>query len=474
MDHLQTKSDVYKLGAHLYAFSSRIARFDATRGQTWVQLAKVGEYRGHHMGEFAFTRESFERIIANFERQANDVPFYYGHPNRHDGQDPPAAGWISALRINGEWLEGLTRFTERATAAIAGDEYRHCSVVVDFESIDRVTAEEIGPEMFEVGLTNVPFIDGQMPIAFSRRSLAANGATKMDPQKIIDGLSKLLGIDAGKDKDKALSMLSAVFSYQAAMNGDEGEPAAEAELADMPIDEEEKKAVAEMARKLSRVALSDMPTEEKPEESTQLADTATEIAAGTSAITKLVEASGMTEAEVLSSLDANLDAIVALLKDASASGMPSDSAAISASLTLDAARGRLAATNAKIVSLAARVAEFEKREQDSKDAATLARVEAAIKSGHILADKRDVFVSLSKVAPKEFESLMADAEKNPEVPTGAAFAKKTTKNDPDETPSAKNENEKIFLASLPRSMPKARQAELMRSYRENAAKAGIQ
>ena len=40
----------------------------ATEG-SWNQIAYVGEWQGHSAGDFQFSREIFERIIANFQRR---------------------------------------------------------------------------------------------------------------------------------------------------------------------------------------------------------------------------------------------------------------------------------------------------------------------------------------------------------------------------------------------------------------------
>lgn len=131
---------------------------------TWVYLAHVGEWRGHHSGEFAFTREIFDQIVANFERQQTPVPFKYEHPVGM-GQPLPSAGKIYNMRVDEAGvLWAFTLFTDRAASMIRAREYEYCSVVVVFNSLDRVTGESIGAELIEVGLTDTPFIDGQRPI----------------------------------------------------------------------------------------------------------------------------------------------------------------------------------------------------------------------------------------------------------------------------------------------------------------------
>lgn len=172
------------------------AMLDGTAPRTWIHLAYEGEWQGHPAGEFEFTRQVFDQLVSNLARQKNPAPLTYEHPNYSgDGAPVPAAGWIHQLEVRdgsaGAELWGEVEFTERAAKFVRSGEYRFCSVVVDFDSIDRKSGEPIGPELYEVGLTNQPFIDGQRPIAFSRRT-GAEGDDMKDPKELARGL-----VDAG-------------------------------------------------------------------------------------------------------------------------------------------------------------------------------------------------------------------------------------------------------------------------------------
>lgn len=137
--------------------------------RTWIDLAYEGEWRGHPSGDFAFTREVFANIVSRFNEQKNPIPLTYEHPVKDAGLPIRAAGWIHQLAIKGTHLWALVEFTPAAAAMVRNGEYRYCSVVVDFESVDRRSGEEVGPELYEVGLTNTPFLDGQRAIELSRR-----------------------------------------------------------------------------------------------------------------------------------------------------------------------------------------------------------------------------------------------------------------------------------------------------------------
>jgi len=131
----------------------------------WVHLTTWGSWKGHPDGEFEFGDAVFRQIVTNFKRQQTPVPFKYEHPDYvPDGSPVPSSGKIYDIRVDDDGLWGFTLFTDRAAEMIRAAEYEYCSVVVDFAAKDRVDAEEVGAELFEVGLTDHPFIDGQHPI----------------------------------------------------------------------------------------------------------------------------------------------------------------------------------------------------------------------------------------------------------------------------------------------------------------------
>lgn len=148
---------------------SQLPLVGAQSARAWGQLAYEGEWKGHPAGPFQLTRAVFESFVANFERQANAIPLTYEHPQyAGDGRPVPAAGWIHQLRIQGTSrveLWGLIEYTRRGEALVREGEYRFVSVVFGKQSTDRQSGDDVGPELFEVGLTNVPFLDGMTPLA---------------------------------------------------------------------------------------------------------------------------------------------------------------------------------------------------------------------------------------------------------------------------------------------------------------------
>ena len=132
---------------------------------TWVHLTIRGTFKGHHAGEFSFDDAAFSQIVRNFDAKQTPIAFKYEHPNYEMATGPvPSAGKIHDLRVDDRGLWAFVLFTDRAAEHIRASEYEYCSVVVRFDSVHRVTGEEIGAELIEVGLTDSPYIDGQEPI----------------------------------------------------------------------------------------------------------------------------------------------------------------------------------------------------------------------------------------------------------------------------------------------------------------------
>lgn len=149
-----------------WAFRNQHPLVSESAPTAWVQLCKLGVFKGYAEGEaFDMNASAFEQMIHNFERQQNAIPLKYEHPMYAVGEPIPAAGWIHKLRVEGEWLMGFCEFTERAAKLIRAGEYRFTSIVFDLDARDRVSGEKCGAVLYEVGIVNNPFIDGQTPLS---------------------------------------------------------------------------------------------------------------------------------------------------------------------------------------------------------------------------------------------------------------------------------------------------------------------
>lgn len=136
-------------------------RFDAPRG------AMAGA------GPWNLTPEAAARIIAANATRSADIPIDYEHQllsSADNGEPAPASGWISPRSLvyisDGPepGLYGAVKWTARAGALIAADEYRYLSPVFPY---DPATGEPL--DLLNVALTNQPGIDEPIRAALSAR-----------------------------------------------------------------------------------------------------------------------------------------------------------------------------------------------------------------------------------------------------------------------------------------------------------------
>lgn len=181
-------------------------RLDAGEGDrpcVWNVVAYEGEFNGHAMGAFAFTRKTFEQIVANFRAdpryaaRAPLPPVAEATPEQiaaggydvlqwdfhHASEMPPtegniaavgapAQGWVLELRLTEHEgkcaLAALSRFLEPARGYIRAGQYRWCSVSVWFNAPDPVTGKEQGATLTSIAVTNNPFLQGLPALHASR------------------------------------------------------------------------------------------------------------------------------------------------------------------------------------------------------------------------------------------------------------------------------------------------------------------
>lgn len=191
----------------------------------WMHIAMEGEWLGHPTGPLEFTRDGFDEMVRQFEEQANDMMVDYDHKSVDENAragEAKAAGWITDLEVRdgegGAELWAKVRWTATAAEMIRAGEYRYCSPVVCFDIPDRKTGEELPIELFNVAITNIPFLDGQQPLALSRKRLSQGAAMadeSMNPEDEKDAAAMADG-DAGADP----SVDPLVESFAAAMDMD--------------------------------------------------------------------------------------------------------------------------------------------------------------------------------------------------------------------------------------------------------------
>lgn len=382
--------------------------------ESWVEMAYESAWKGHHAGEFAFTRAALESIVARFDADENPLPVTYGHPDHSAGKPTPAGGWIREMQVRdgseGAELWGRVEWTETAAQHIRAGEYRYCSVVVDFAPIDRATGEPAGlAEMYELALTNSPFLPGMTPITLSRvgtparptqRTLAM--ATPMDPTKMVEGVAKSLGLKKDATLEEIKALLDAVFAFVGAMPGS---------AKGAPPD------VAAAAAELSRIVkLDDFPAVNSEEAAAEAMESA-----GTMVMGKLTTATGLDEAAVLAGIEANLDAIAQIITGTAPAGMSSDAQAAQLSRTnteLTAVRIRekeLARDlNAAKVELARFAKEAEAAAAEKKDADIKAAFDGLVSCGKAVERQRANFVTLARHSLADATAFFEDTDAVPQ------------------------------------------------------------
>jgi phage I-like protein len=104
----------------------------------------------------------------------------YDHKSMNDvaAGENPAAGWVQKLEKREDGLWAYVEWTGKAAEYIRNGEYRYCSPVVDWKAKDRKSNKSIGVELYNIALTNQPFLDGQTPITLSRVQMADEQVTE--------------------------------------------------------------------------------------------------------------------------------------------------------------------------------------------------------------------------------------------------------------------------------------------------------
>lgn len=427
----------------------KAAHIGADSPRCWVHLCLYGAWKGHSAGEFEFSREVFDQLIANFDSLANPVPWTIGHP---DGATP-APGYVLQLAIKGDGtgehdgLYALTEWTAKTATEIREGGWRFCSVYVDFESIDRKSNEPIGCELIQVGLTNNPFLDGQKPITLSR--LGAQEPRTMKPEQIIHAfvalaglvkgvkldtaadmekeiaaVAKLLGMPKGADIGKIIAQLNAMQAYLKSRTS--GEAPADAGAAMSSAD------AAKYAASWKRLSDAKLEGPDAPAPDATGGGDGTDDEAKEGALLDVIKSiqakTGLDDTAFKAAVDQNADAIASLLQgggvpmtDTMPAPMERKFAALSAELKastsradtlaseLEALKAAEAKRNADAVQLAAerKVAEeaAAKLDEETKarravaerEAETAALINAAISDGRLLLAVATVNGELVKV-----------------------------------------------------------------------------
>jgi phage I-like protein len=136
----------------------------------WIHIAPFGKWEGHESGDFIIDNKIVDKVIANYDRQVSPSMVDYEHDSLDGRKTGPklAAGWVQKLAKRDDGLWALVEFNPRAIGYIQSGEIKFVSPAIDFRSKDRKTNKSIGPELINIALTNMPFLDGLTPIKLTR------------------------------------------------------------------------------------------------------------------------------------------------------------------------------------------------------------------------------------------------------------------------------------------------------------------
>lgn len=401
------------------ALRSMLPLVSLTAPRTWVQIAVEGRWSGYRDTSFELDQDVFANMIRLFQEQENPLPVKLEHPEPNHG-DHSAFGWIHELAVRGNELWAFVEFTGPGAELVRQGAYRFCSMVVDFESVDRETGEEAGPKLHELGLTNTPFLDGMEPIRLSRVSGAAppiatarrSSVMAMTDAELIKRASKELG-----DKITIESLVRLVTfekEKQAILDGTTAEPAPAPEVA----------AAAEP------VAAADVPAAPAA-----LADDVLDPAAAAGAtddvsamvIDKLATMLGVDSVAAAAFIDEHIDEIAAL---GTAASVEDDATLSEANKAINELSTRVKASDAAVAKLTA----------ENKSLSIQSRIDKAVVAGSVLEEQRDYLVELGQVSDSLFMKQLTAHAKNPTVPKANMAGKPPTKTGDDDVPEVDKES----------------------------------
>lgn len=352
---------------------------DESPNRLWINVARTGEWKGHPRGPFQFTGEIFDQIIANAERRQTPINCDYEHQTfkPYVTGAVPSSGHILKLERRGDELWALVELTPRAAQHVRAGEYRSCSPVIEFDSKDRASGDDVGPEMLSLALTNDPFQDGLAPYRLTR-SDAMSDLTDEEKKKA----AAAAHVTAAEKKEEAVAAPTVMSAEEM--------PKKPVECADT-------------------VALADPPAH-------QVADSASETAAAAdysaegddvdadAVFGAIADAAGAGKAEVLAAIADNIDAFVGLIQDSLSKGdQPAKGEAKAMSRLVDHGKDiralsiELKQSSAQVTALSERLAAAEAQLKATREKAAQEKAEALLKhclslqaSGHVGPEKQDL------------------------------------------------------------------------------------
>lgn len=381
-------------GRSLLALSSLVGLTgaDPESRTTWIHVAPFGEWSGHSEGKFSLTADHFQAVCAQVRSKATPVSLDYEHASiRPSGGPTPAAGYVVATEVRDDGLYACVEFTPRAAEMIKAGEYRFCSGVFDFASVDSKTGAPLTCALDTIALTNRPFIDGQKPIVLSRLIPLTAGVSMSEID--LKALAKLLDAIPGPNTK---AKIKAALELMSADDAPAPDAPADAEKADASKSTSGKVALTDPA---PAVALADKPADAAPcadpmpPAPMPMADPMPTDDVDNDVDSRLMAATGLDEAGLAAKIDECFDAVVAVLMGQAAP----------TALSRDVEITQLRASN---VTLTKENNQFRALTAKAADAAIVAEVDASI-GVKFTPDHKPALLALARKAPAEFRDLAA-------------------------------------------------------------------
>jgi len=379
--------------------TSHVSRFVGLTGKspetrtTWIHVGYEGEWEGHPSGPFELTGRTFSQCVEAFRALATPPQVDYGHGSLYetDGQPKPAAGYVVDLEVRDDGLWACVEFTERAAGMVRGGEYRFCSGVFMWDQPDRVTGETIPCQLDSIGLTNRPFVDGQNAIRLHRVALGASmEITKKDLMAKVDAL-----VDGDTITGAQLKALVAFIEGTTVEEEADEDAAAESMMMD-----------ASAKPALKAKALADVPPVDAPMADGEMAaEAAADGDTAAMVLTKLAELTGLDNASLIASLDANADQITAAFLGGDGGAIPYSALAAKSDVQ-----------SATIAKLSTELESFRTADAKRADDALVSEVESLVACGKVLPAHKGKWLALGRKAPQEFRAMSSTL--SPVVPMG--------------------------------------------------------
>jgi phage I-like protein len=183
-----------------------------------VQIFPAGEFGGARgslrgQGPWRIDEQSAAALIVATQAYcgSQSLKIDYEHQtllSAENGQPSPAAGWIDPAKL--EWRDGQglfatdVKWTDRAAAYLAADEYRYLSPVFSYDPSTKMPLR-LGPP----ALTNTPALD-MPPVVQAAATAALSTATPetvMDADDLMTSICYLLNLPLTSSKEEVLAQI---------------------------------------------------------------------------------------------------------------------------------------------------------------------------------------------------------------------------------------------------------------------------